>query len=137
MTASNVLPVSIDIVREEDIIIARQQGREMARELGFGAVDQSRIATAISELTRNILRYAQRGTTIVRPVAAGGRQGIEIIAEDRGPGIPDLDAVLAGTVSNSKGLGIGLSGTRRLMDEMEIETGPDRGTRVTIRKWLR
>ncbi|HBY93407.1 MAG: anti-sigma regulatory factor [Ardenticatenaceae bacterium] len=134
---SSPLPISVDILREEDIIIARQRGREMARELGFGLVDQSRIATSISELTRNILRYAQQGTTVLRPLDHLGHRGIEIVCQDRGPGIPDVQAALEGQIASARGLGIGLSGTRRLMDEMEIESVPGQGTKVTIRKWLR
>lgn len=133
----NPLPVSIDIQREEDIIIARQQGREMARTLGFGAVDQSRIATAISELTRNIVRYANHGVTYLRPVERLGRRGIEIVCQDEGPGIPDVDHALTEGVSGGRGLGIGLPGTRRLMDEMDIQSSVGVGTTVTIRKWLR
>lgn len=130
-------PVTIPIRREEDIIVARQRGREMARELGFGLVDQSRIATAISELTRNILRYAGEGAASLHPISHSGRRGIEIVCEDSGGGIADVDSALAGHASHGPGLGIGLPGTRRLMDEMEIESAVGQGTRVTIRKWLR
>jgi serine/threonine-protein kinase RsbT len=135
--SNDPLPVAIDIVREDDIIIARQRGRDMSRDLGFGMVDQSRIATAISELARNILRYATTGTTILRPVERGGRRGIEVVCQDQGPGIADVQAALTQGVTTGKGLGIGLPGTQRLMDEMEIESVPGQGTTVIIRKWLR
>jgi len=135
--APELLPIRVTIQREEDIIRARQQGRDMARSLGFGAVDQSRIATAISELTRNILRYAGTGTAILRPATQGARRGIEIICEDEGPGISDIPFVMQEGVTTGKGLGIGLPGTQRLMDEMKIESQVGQGTTVTIRKWLR
>jgi serine/threonine-protein kinase RsbT len=135
--AANPLPLAVDIQREEDIIIARQKGREMARDLGFGAVDQSRIATAISELTRNILRYGDNGTTYLRPAERNGRRGIEIVCQDHGPGISDIQAAMTEGVTTGQGLGIGLPGTRRLMDEMEIESQLGQGTTVTIRKWLK
>ena len=132
-----LLPVSVDIRREEDIIVARQRGRDLARQVGFGMVDQSRIATAISELTRNIIRYADHGTVYLRPLDEPGRRGIEIVCEDRGPGIADVEVAMTEGVSGGKGLGIGLPGTKRLMDEMHIATEIGHGTTVTIRKWLR
>jgi serine/threonine-protein kinase RsbT len=125
---------------EDDIVAARQTARETARQLGFGAVDQSRVATAVSELARNVVRYAtaSRGTVSIRSVPAAGRgPGIEIIVADEGPGIPDIEIALQGGFSSGPGMGLGLSGTRRLMDEMEIESAPGRGTTVTIRKWRR
>lgn len=130
-------PVAVDIRVEEDIIIARQKGRDMARQLGFGAVDQSRIATAISELTRNIIRYAEQGRTIIRPIERAGRRGLEVVCEDSGPGIADVKLALQEGVSSGRGLGIGLPGTQRLMDEMDIVSEVGKGTTVTIRKWTR
>ncbi len=135
--ADNLLPFIVEIRTEEDIIIARQRGREMAKALGFGLVDQSRIATAISELTRNIIRYAGTGATVLRPYHHGLRSGIEIVCEDEGPGIADVELAMVEGMTTGKGLGVGLSGTKRLMDEMEIETAVGQGTKVTIRKWLR
>lgn len=124
---------------EDGIVAARQVARDMARALGFGMVDQSRIATAVSELTRNVVRYATggRGEVVVRAVPAASGAGIEIVVRDEGPGIADLDAALREGVTSGSGLGMGLPGTRRLMDEMDIDTGADRGTVVTIRKWRR
>ena len=123
---------------EDDLIVARQRARVAAQDLGFGAVDQSRIATAVSELARNVLRYAEgnRGEIVIRSFA-GGRQGIEIVVSDEGPGIADIDLVLRPGYTSGRGMGMGLPGTRRLMDEMEIESAPGRGTVVTIRKWHR
>lgn len=128
------------IIREDDIVAARQRVRTLSRDAGFGMVDQSRITTAVSELTRNIVRYAEngQGEVLVNLVTEPtGRSGIEVIVRDEGPGIADLDSILNGSFTSSHGLGMGLTGTRRLMDEMDIDTEPGRGTIVTIRKWLR
>ena len=125
---------------EDDIVASRQRAREAARQLGFGAVDQSRIATAVSELTRNIVRYATdgHGEVIVREVSRAERSaGIEIVVADEGPGIADVDQALRDGYTSGGGMGMGLPGTRRLMDEMEIDSAPGRGTTVTIRKWRR
>jgi serine/threonine-protein kinase RsbT len=125
---------------EDDIVASRQRAREAARQLGFGAVDQSRIATAVSELTRNIVRYATdgHGEVTVREVSRPERSaGIEIIVADEGPGIADVDQALRDGYTSGGGMGMGLPGTRRLMDEMEIDSSPGRGTTVTIRKWRR
>jgi serine/threonine-protein kinase RsbT len=125
---------------EEGIVAARQSAREVAKGLGFGLVDQSRIATAVSELTRNVVRYATDGRGEVRIGAVSAldtRTGIEIVVHDEGPGIPDVDQALRDGFSTGKGLGMGLPGTRRLMDEMTIDSAPGRGTTVTIRKWRR
>lgn len=125
----------IPIKHEQDIVWSRQHGRDLGRTLGFGLVDQSRIATAISELTRNILRYAGEGECRIRPVEEGGRVGVEVVCEDRGPGIPDVPAAMADGFSTTPSFGIGLPGTRRLMDEMEITSAPGAGTRIVVRKW--
>jgi serine/threonine-protein kinase RsbT len=130
----------LPIAGEDDIVASRQRARELARQLGFGAVDQSRIATAVSELTRNVVRYATagRGEVIVREASRPERAaGIEIVVADEGPGIVDLEQAMSDGFTSGAGMGMGLPGTRRLMDEMEVESGPGRGTVVTIRKWRR
>ena len=129
----------VPIAQEHDIVIARQTARELARTLGFGAIDQSRIATAVSELTRNVIRYATdgRGTVTLRPLDIEGRTGLEIIVTDEGPGIADIDLVMMEGYTSGEGLGLGLSGTRRLMDEMELQSTVGEGTTITIRKWRR
>src|ERR1044071_4263911 len=112
------------IRREDDIVVSRQRAREIAKRLGFGAVDQSRIATAVSELARNVVRYATngRGEVMIRDVDAApgarARVGIEIVVSDEGPGIPDIDRALSDGYTSGGGMGMGLPGTRRLMDEM-------------------
>lgn len=129
----------IAIAGENDIVLARQRAREAARRLGFGAVDQSRIATAVSELTRNVVRYATdgQGDVLIRPISADGRTGLEILVRDEGPGIADLGLAIRVGFTSGTGLGMGLPGTKRLMDEMEIDTAAGRGTTVAIRKWRR
>lgn len=129
-----VIPVKSDL----DIVAARVEGRNLAREMGFGTIDQARIATAISELARNIVLYAQPGRVTIRVITTNeGRRGMEVVCEDQGPGIPDLELAQQDGYSTSGGLGMGLPGTKRLMDEFYIETDLNVGTKVTVRKWLR
>ena len=120
---------------DQDIVLARQKGRSLAADLRFSPVDATLIATAISELARNILAYARKGEIILRPVLASGRQGILIIASDDGPGIRDINQALRDGFSTSGSLGLGLPGVRRLMDEFEINSRPGRGTKVAVKKW--
>lgn len=126
----------VAINTEADVIIARQEGRQLAQQLGFKAVDQARITTAISELARNVVVYGVRGTVTLRELQSPeGRTGIEIQVDDEGPGIADIDLAMGQGYSSSKGLGAGLPGTQRLMDEFEIRSAPGEGVHVTIRKW--
>jgi serine/threonine-protein kinase RsbT len=129
----------IDVTCERDIVLARQAARSRAASLGFGPIDQSRIATAVSELARNVVRYATAGIGRVEilELTNGARTGIEIVVEDDGPGIPDADLALTPGYTSGRGLGLGLSGTRRLMDEMSLESKEGVGTKVTVRKWKR
>jgi serine/threonine-protein kinase RsbT len=130
----------LPIQAEQDIVAARQTARETAKRLGFGMVDQSRIATAVSELTRNVVRYATdgRGRVLIRELDDTPRgTGIEITVADDGPGIRDVAHAMREGVTSGTGLGMGLPGARRLMDEMEIDSAPGRGTTVVIRKWRR
>jgi serine/threonine-protein kinase RsbT len=119
-----------------DIVSARVEGRNLAKRLGFGVIDQARIATAISELARNLVLYADGGQVLLEEVHSEGRTGIQIVCSDDGPGIADLELVMQDGYSTQRGLGMGLPGTRRLMDEFEIESQINVGTTVTIRKWL-
>jgi serine/threonine-protein kinase RsbT len=126
----------IPINHEPDVIVARQEGRSLAQKLGFSPVDQARITTAISELARNIVVYGVRGAVTVREVAnQDGRRGIEIVFDDEGPGIPDIDTAMTQGFTSGKGLGAGLPGSQRLMDEFKIDSAPGQGTHITVRKW--
>lgn len=125
------------IKNDLDIVTARVEGRNLARTLGFGVIDQARIATAISELARNIVLYAKTGQVTVRPIENMRQRGIEVVCTDNGPGITDVALVMREGYSSRRGLGMGLPGTKRLMDEFEISSQPGVGTTVTVRKWLR
>ena len=125
----------IPIDRDVDIVTARQAGRELAMKVGFKGSDLTLIATAISEVARNIVVYAQRGEIGLRLAASGGRQGIEVIATDEGPGIADIEQAMQDGFSTGRSLGLGLPGARRLMDEFEIASTVGKGTTVTMRKW--
>ena len=124
------------INESEDIILARQYAREMAIRLGFGLADQARITAAVSELSRNIYLYARTGKVLIKDLSDGDKKGIEIIAEDKGSGIPDIGLSMQDGYSTSRGLGQGLPGTKRLMDEFEIKSEVLKGTTVIVRKWL-
>lgn len=127
--------VQVAINSDQDIVSARQKGRQMATELGFSSGDATLIATAISELARNIVSYASKGQITLKMVNGLSRQGISVIATDDGPGIPDIRQALRDGFSTSGSLGLGLPGVRRLMDEFEIASQPGRGTRVAVKKW--
>lgn len=127
---------SVEIITEWDIVAARQLGRNEAKKAGFGTVDQARITTAISELARNIYLYAGKGKIEIERVTEGGLFGIKIIASDEGPGIPDLRKVMEDGFSTSGGLGAGMPGVKRLMDEFKVVSEPGAGTIITTTKWL-
>lgn len=130
-------PIIIQINNEFDIVLARQKGREVSKELLFGGVDQARITTAISELARNIYLYAGSGKITIDVLEDNGRKGIQISAADDGPGINDIRMVLQDGFSTSGGLGAGLPGVKRLMDSFDIDSRPGSGTKITITKWAR
>jgi serine/threonine-protein kinase RsbT len=119
-----------------DIVTARSMVREIAKNLGFVPIDQARIATAVSELARNIFLYAKTGQVTIRGVEHENKRGIEIICEDNGPGIPDTDLALQDEYSTSGGKGMGLPGAKRLMDDFVIQSTVGSGTTITCRKWL-
>ena len=121
----------VEIRTEQDIIAARSAGRDMARDLGFGSADQTRLATAISELTRNIIQYAGKGTCTLSDISNERAITIQVVAEDSGPGIEDIEQAMEFGFSTSKGLGAGLPGTKRLVSTFDIESEPGH-TRVTI-----
>jgi serine/threonine-protein kinase RsbT len=127
--------IRVAINSDQDIVSARQKGRAMAAELGFSTGDATLIATAISELARNIVSYARKGQITLKTVNGLNRQGVAVIASDDGPGIRDIQQALRDGFSTSGSLGLGLPGVRRLMDEFEITSQPGRGTTVTVKKW--
>jgi serine/threonine-protein kinase RsbT len=126
----------IAIKNDLDIVIARQKGREIAKEIGFGTIDQALIVTAISELTRNILTYAQKGYLVIEVIEEQGCMGILVISVDEGPGIENIDLALEDGYSTTNSLGLGLPGVRRLMDEFDIQSELGKGTLITTRKWV-
>src|SRR5438094_330723 len=131
--------VIIDITALDvmDSVAVRQKGRELAAALGFRSTDLTLIATAISELARNIVLYARRGRIVVKGIERNGGRGIMVVARDDGPGIPNVAQALQSGFSTSGGLGLGLPGVRRLTDEFDIVSAVGRGTIVTVKKWLR
>jgi serine/threonine-protein kinase RsbT len=129
--------LSIPIAGDPDIVTARVEGRNLARKMGFGVVDQARISTAISELASNVVLHVGAGTMTLRPIENPRRRGLEIVCADHGQGIADVNLVMQEGHSRHRGLGMGLSGARRLMDEFEICSKPGQGTVITARKWLR
>lgn len=126
-----------EIAVDLDVVQARQSAREQAAVAGFSAGDQTVIAAAVSEIARNILMYARRGTVTLRLEEDEERRGLIIIARDDGPGIADVPRAMQDGFSTSGGLGVGLPGSRRLMDEFEVASQPGRGTTVTMKKWKR
>jgi serine/threonine-protein kinase RsbT len=128
---------NVAVESDTDIVTARQRGRALAAKLGFSSSELTLIATAISELARNIILYAKRGKITLRLIERGDQGGIVVRACDQGPGIPDIRRVLQGGFSTSRSLGLGLSGVKRLMDEFEIESKVGSGTSVIARKWKR
>jgi serine/threonine-protein kinase RsbT len=133
VTAPN--PESIEIETEADIVQARHIGRNLSKLMGFGTIVQSRIATSISELARNIYLFAGRGTVTIEQVERDGRVGLRITAVDQGPGIADIRQAMEDGFSTSGGLGAGLPGVKRMMDEFLLESEPGKGTRVVVVKW--
>jgi serine/threonine-protein kinase RsbT len=127
----------VAIRAERDIVTARQSVREASKRLGFSVIDTTRVVTAASELARNILKYAGTGVMRWRLLEKDAPPGIELCFEDQGPGIPDIEQALLEGYSSAGGLGMGLPGAKRLVDEMEITSAADKGTRVLVRKWGR
>ena len=131
-----VKPSTVIAMRgDRDIVEARRIVRALAKELAFSPTELAMIATAVSELARNILSYARDGQVVLASVQDGRRRGIQVIARDDGPGIPDVALAVTDGFSSSGGLGLGLPGARRLMDEFEIESASGSGTTVTVTKW--
>jgi anti-sigma regulatory factor (Ser/Thr protein kinase) len=129
--------VRVPVQSDADVVIARQRGRDVAVTAGFSLSDATLISTAISEISRNIVKFAKRGELIFRVVDDEGTCGVTVIANDAGPGIADIQLALSEGHTTYGGLGLGLPGSRRLMDEFEITSEVGRGTTVTMTKWRR
>jgi serine/threonine-protein kinase RsbT len=127
--------VRISINSDADLVTARAEGRAMAERLGFPRPDPTLIATAISEVARNIVVHVGGGEIVLRPFQESDRYGLVVIASDEGPGIRDVEAALRDEYSGRGGLGLGLPGARRLMDDFEVTSDADIGTTVTMKKW--
>lgn len=128
---------SIALESEHDVAVARNEVRSLAAAIGFRIIDQTRLATVTSELARNVIKYALRGRVIAQPTSqSDGREGLRLIFEDQGPGIPSLEQAMRDGFSTGRGLGKGLPGSKRLVHEFSIESEVGRGTRVTVVRWL-
>jgi serine/threonine-protein kinase RsbT len=135
MATEYLEPVKLPINNLINVVTTRRRGMEMAQKLGFSLPDATKIAVVISELARNITLYTQGGTITLIPQTAP-KTGIKVIAQDKGPGIEDVDRVLRGGYTTSKGLGMGISGSKKIMDEFEIQTVLGAGTTIRAAKWL-
>jgi serine/threonine-protein kinase RsbT len=136
MTELAIEPVvGCKIRADTDVVIARQLGRKLAENLHFSRADQALIATAISELARNVVKYAGTGSIEAKIVSRNRRRGIQVTVKDDGPGIPDLDLAMTDGYSTGKSLGLGLPGTRRMVDDFTITSTPGAGVQVTFVKW--
>lgn len=127
----------VEIASEIDIVTARQRAREVAESIGFTGADLTLIATAVSELARNVVQHAGRGEVLLAAASENGRVGLSLVVRDAGPGITDVELALRDGYSTAGSLGLGLPGARRLMDELEITSSRDAGTVVQAWKWLR
>ena len=123
------------IATSEDVVAVRQAVRQRAVELGFNLVDQTKIVTAASELARNTLQYGGGGTLRIEEVIEGSRRGLRLVFEDNGPGIANIELAMKDGYTTGNGLGLGLSGAKRLSNEFDIHSRPGEGTRVTIVRW--
>ncbi|MDQ3616688.1 MAG: anti-sigma regulatory factor [Actinomycetota bacterium] len=126
----------VAVTKDADVVTARQKGRDAAARVGFAATDLTLIATAISEMARNIVKFAERGEVLIAEISEDGRQGVTVVARDAGPGIPNLPRAMRDGYSTYEGLGLGLPGARRLMDQFDVVTELGKGTTVTMTKWL-
>jgi serine/threonine-protein kinase RsbT len=129
--------IRVAIRTDSDVVTARQEARSMGAAIGFSSTDLTLLATAISEVARNITTYAGEGEVILRVRDEGERKGIEVLAVDEGPGIADVELAMQDGFTTGNGLGLGLPGTRRLVDEFELRTAPGEGTTVRLVKWSR
>jgi serine/threonine-protein kinase RsbT len=129
--------IRVAIRTDADVVTARQEARTLGASLGFSSTDLTLLATAISEIARNITTYAGEGEVALRIVSDGGRSGVEVVASDEGPGIVDVELAMQDGYTTGNGLGLGLPGTRRLVDDFELRTRPGAGTTIRLVKWTR
>lgn len=128
-------PLRVSIAADVDIVTARREGRDLAERMGCSPTDSTLIATAISEIARNIMNHAGRGEIAISAKSIDGRHAIEVVATDEGPGIPDIERAMQDGFSTGPGLGLGLPGAGRLMDHFEVRSEVGVGTTVVMRKW--
>jgi serine/threonine-protein kinase RsbT len=133
MAAETCVPIE----QETDIVTARQKGRELAALSGLSPTEQTLLATAISEVARNIVVYAQHGEVILTVVEQRGRRGVMVVARDEGPGITNPELAMRDGYSTTRSLGMGLPGAKRLMDEFELSSIVGKGTTIVMKKWVR
>jgi serine/threonine-protein kinase RsbT len=126
---------TLELRSEQDIVLARQAVRRMTIKLGFGLVEQTKMVTAASELARNTIKYGLGGTMTAELIESAPRKGLRLTFTDEGPGIADLALALTDGWTSGAGMGLGLSGAKRLVNEFDIDTAPGKGTRVTITRW--
>ena len=134
---NQVLEIRVDVRSTIDIVTARQQGRELALKLGFSGAEVTLIAAAISEVARNMVDHAKGGEVLLSVVQLGNHRGVQVVAQDHGPGIPDIAQAMQYGFSTRKGLGVGLPGAKWLVDDFEIQSKVGEGTVITMRKWLK
>jgi serine/threonine-protein kinase RsbT len=135
MTTTTSSSGELPLKNEHDIVLGRQAVRRMAQEQGFSLVDQTKMVTAASELARNALIYGGGGTLKWQVLVNGNKRGLRLAFEDQGPGIPNLELAMTDGWTSGHGLGLGLTGARRLVNEFELESAVGKGTRVTITRW--
>ena len=126
---------TLPVRAEDDVVKVRQATRANALASGLSLVDQTKIVTAASEIARNTVVYGGGGTVVIEMIESAGRNGVRLSFEDKGPGIPDLDVALTDGYTTGKGLGLGLSGAKRLCNEFELHSRPGEGTRVVLTRW--
>lgn len=132
----NVLKRDLQVLKNSnDVVLARQKVRQWATELRFGLVDQTKLVTAASELARNALEHGKGGVMILESLSNGAKSGLRLVFDDQGPGIPDLELALKDGYTTGSGLGLGLSGSKRLVNEFSIESTVGKGTKVTVVRW--
>ncbi|HVT99375.1 MAG TPA: anti-sigma regulatory factor [Acidobacteriaceae bacterium] len=126
---------TLPLTNSNDVVLARQKVRQWATEMRFTLVDQTKLVTAASELARNTLDHGKGGSMTIEQIAAGPRVGLRLIFEDRGPGIPDIELALKDGFTTGNGMGLGLGGSKRLVNEFSIDSAPGKGTRITVVRW--